>query len=76
MSKLLENGPFKNIIITDGFYMQYFNPTINFNMLQYTSSSNSKVPADLRARLLVDFNDLIISDRSKHTMDATLQDDL
>ena len=35
----LENGPIKNIM--GGFYIPYFNPTIDFNMLQYISSSDS-----------------------------------
>ena len=38
----LENGSFKNIGITDRFYMPYFNPIINFYMLQYISSSDSQ----------------------------------
>ena len=37
----LENGPIKNIGIMGGFYIPYFNPTIDFNMLQYISSSDS-----------------------------------
>ena len=33
----LENGPFTNMGITGQFYMpNYFNPTIDFNMVQYT----------------------------------------
>ena len=71
----LENGPFKNIGIKGGFYMPYFNPTIDFNMVQYISSSDSQVPEDLPAGFIVDFNDSIISDRSKHTI-CILQDDL
>ena len=56
-----------------------FKPTIDFNKLQYISSSNSQVcnpPQvsnyfnDLQAGLLVDFNNLIILKRSKHTMHA------
>ena len=36
----LENGPFENMGITKWFYMPYFKPTIDFNMLQYISSSD------------------------------------
>ena len=46
--------------------MPYFNPTIDFNMLQYISSSDSAVPEeDLPAGLLMDLKDPIISDRAK-----------
>ena len=73
-SSYLENGFFINIGIMGRFYMTYFNPTIDFNMLQYISSSDSQVAVDLPAGLLMDFNDLIIPDRSKYTMHAILQD--
>ena len=75
----LENGPFINMGITGLFYIPYFKPIIDFNMLHYTSSSDSQVSNplqvsnhfnDLLAGLLVDFNDLIILERSKHTMHA------
>ena len=63
----LENGTFKNIGIASGFYMPYFNPTIDLNMLQYINNSDSQDPMDLPLGLWqdsqVDFNDLIIPDR-------------
>ena len=76
----LENGPFKNMGITPftgWFYIPYFKPTNDFSMLQYISSSDSQVSKtlqvsnyfnDLLAGLLVDFNNLIVLERSKHTM--------
>ena len=39
----LENGPFENMGITEWFYLPYFKPTINFNMLQYISNSDLQV---------------------------------
>ena len=33
-------GLFKNVGITDWFYMQYLKPTIDFNMQQYIISSS------------------------------------
>ena len=75
----LENGPFESMGITEWFYMPYFKPTINFNMLQYITSSDCQVSNplqvswyfnDLPAGLLVDFNNLIILERSKHIMHA------
>ena len=64
--------------ITEWFYMPYFKPTIDFNMLQYKSSSDlqacnpqqvSKHFNDLPASLLVEFN-LITLKKSKHIMHA------
>jgi len=71
----LENGHIKNIKIMGGFYIPYFNPTIDFNMPQYTYKQQWFIYEYLQAGLLLDFNDFIISDRSKHTMHAMLQDD-
>ena len=57
--------------------MLYFYPTINFNTLQYISSSASSVTNsqevsnylyNLLEGLLVDFKNHIISGSSKHTM--------
>ena len=56
--------------------MPYFNPTINFNMLQYdymqvavfTSQEVSNYLSNLLAGLLVDFKDPIIFGRSQHIM--------
>ena len=62
-----------------GFICHIFKPTIDFNMLQYISSSDSQVSDlsqvsnhfnDLLAGLLVDFNNLIILKGSKLTMHA------
>ena len=63
------------------FYMSYFKPTIDFNMLQYITSSDFQVPDPLQVfhysndlpagpGLLVDFKDLIILERSKCIMHA------
>ena len=48
------------------FTLLYLKPTINFNMLQYITSSDF----DLIASLLVNINDVIILERSKHTIHA------
>ena len=55
--------------------MPYFKPTIDFNMLQYIISSDlsaqvSKLFNDLLASLLVDCNNLMILERSKHILHA------
>ena len=68
----LENGPFTNMGITSWFYLPYFIPTIDFNMLRYIISSESLVSEDLLAGLLLDCNDFIIPDGSKHTMHAII----
>ena len=36
----VENSPFENMGITEWFYLPYFKPTIDFNMLQYIISSD------------------------------------
>ena len=60
------------------FYMPYL---IEFNMLKYISSSDLQISNslqvsnhfnDLLAGLLVDFNNFIILERSKHIMHAIL----
>ena len=75
----LENGPFLGI--TSWFYMPYFKPTIDFNILQYIISSDSlilnpiQVPNHfnaLVAGLLVDFKYLNILERSNYTMHAII----
>ena len=65
----LENGLFSNIRITGYLCMPYFNPTINFNMLQYISSTVSQItnPQDnLLAGSLVVLNNLFIYKRLKY----------
>ena len=61
------------------FYMPYFKPTIDFNMLQYIKSSDSQVSVktidlmgsnDLQARLIMDFKNHIILERFKHITHA------
>ena len=55
--------------------MPYFNnPTIDFNMLQYISSSDSQLSEDLPAGLLVDFNDPTIPDRLRHATHKMARD--
>ena len=78
----LENGPPQNMEITGWFYVPFLNPQLtstSSSIYISTSSSNSQVcnpPQvsnyfnDLQAGLLVDFNNLIILKRSKHTMHA------
>ena len=46
--RYLENGPFKRMGTTRWVYMPYFKPTIDFNMLQYITSSDSEVSDTLQ----------------------------
>ena len=63
--------------ITSWFYMPYFKPTIDFNMLQYIINSDSQISNPLQvsnhfnalvAGLLVDFKYLNISKHTMHTI--------
>ena len=71
----LENGPLKNMGITDWVYMPYFKPTIDFSKLQYISSSeswfsNSNYRSLINLGFLMDLDNLIILEGCKHTMHA------